>query len=65
MADKNKDDDQHFEKRRCTECQENVNYAVRVRFPETTFPTPTDTPEESSTQTSRQSQLRRTELRRE
>lgn len=34
-------------------CQENARFAVRDRFPETTFPIPTDTPEESGMLTSR------------
>jgi hypothetical protein len=35
------------------QCLTNVKYAAKDKFPETMFPTPTDTPEENGMQTSR------------
>ena len=33
--------------RRCGRCQESVKFVVKVRFPGTTYPIPTDTQEEN------------------
>ena len=40
-------------RRRCDECPENARSAVRDRYPETTFPIPTDTQDVSGMRTSR------------
>jgi hypothetical protein len=48
-------------KRRCGRCQESVKFVVRDKYPEITFPIPTDIPEESGMQIFRPLKLKKTE----